>query len=224
MAQLLIVTAVDAEHDAISSALDDAGVGDRAVVRVVGAGPATAAAGTAAAIGATTPALVISAGIAGGFSEGAGQGPIEILVADRIVFADLGAETENGFVSISTLGFGVDEYLIAEPVVTELAGRTRGRSGAVVRVGTVLTVTSVTGTQARAAELLTRHPNAVGEAMEGAGVAAAAELAGVPFAELRAVSNVVGPRDRAAWRIDEALAALAAAVAAVCAQPLPEDL
>ncbi|MEV4048790.1 futalosine hydrolase, partial [Streptomyces sp. NPDC049744] len=31
---------------------------------------------------------------------------------------------------------------------------------------------------------------------------------GVPVLELRAVSNPVGPRDRAAWRIGEALAAL----------------
>ncbi|NEC74872.1 futalosine hydrolase, partial [Streptomyces rochei] len=31
---------------------------------------------------------------------------------------------------------------------------------------------------------------------------------GVPVLELRAVSNPVGPRDRAAWRVGDALAAL----------------
>ena len=45
--------------------------------------------------------------------------------------------------------------------------------------------------------------------MEGFGVATACALAGVPFAEVRAISNAVGPRDRGAWRIGEALAALA---------------
>ncbi len=50
------------------------------------------------------------------------------------------------------------------------------------------------------------------EAMEGFGVLRAASLAGVPAVELRAVSNAVGERDRARWRIDDALAALAAAV------------
>ncbi|EFH31385.1 menaquinone biosynthetic enzyme [Streptomyces pristinaespiralis ATCC 25486] len=30
----------------------------------------------------------------------------------------------------------------------------------------------------------------------------------MPVVEIRAVSNAVGPRDRAAWRIGEALAAL----------------
>jgi futalosine hydrolase len=44
--------------------------------------------------------------------------------------------------------------------------------------------------------------------MEGFGVASAAARVGVPFAEVRAVSNVVGPRDRTAWRIADALAAL----------------
>ena len=50
------------------------------------------------------------------------------------------------------------------------------------------------------------------EAMEGFGVLRAAALAGVPAVELRAISNAVGEPDRSAWRIDEALDALAAAV------------
>ena len=49
--------------------------------------------------------------------------------------------------------------------------------------------------------------------MEGYGVAVAAAQAGLPFAELRTVSNPVGPRDRGAWRIREAFAALTAAAA-----------
>jgi nucleoside phosphorylase len=50
------------------------------------------------------------------------------------------------------------------------------------------------------------------EAMEGFGVLRAAQLAGVPAVELRAVSNAVGEPDRALWRFDDAFAALAAAV------------
>jgi futalosine hydrolase len=51
--------------------------------------------------------------------------------------------------------------------------------------------------------------------MEGFGVLRAAALARVPAVELRAVSNAVGERDRTRWQIDEALAALAAAVPAL---------
>jgi futalosine hydrolase len=50
------------------------------------------------------------------------------------------------------------------------------------------------------------------EAMEGFGVLRAAELTGVPAVELRAVSNRVAEPDRALWRFDDALAALAEAV------------
>jgi futalosine hydrolase len=57
--------------------------------------------------------------------------------------------------------------------------------------------------------------------MEGYGVACAAALSGAGFAELRTVSNPVGPRDRAAWRIREALDALTAASAALRPPPEP---
>ena len=55
------------------------------------------------------------------------------------------------------------------------------------------------------------------EAMEGFGVLRAAELAGVPALELRAVSNDAREPDRGKWRIDDALAALADATATLVA-------
>jgi futalosine hydrolase len=53
------------------------------------------------------------------------------------------------------------------------------------------------------------------EAMEGFAVLRACALAGVPAVELRAVSNAIGQADRASWRVEEALAALADAVTRV---------
>ena len=53
------------------------------------------------------------------------------------------------------------------------------------------------------------------EAMEGFGVLRAAELAGVPAVELRAISNAVDEPDRAKWRFDDAFALLEDAVARV---------
>jgi futalosine hydrolase len=50
------------------------------------------------------------------------------------------------------------------------------------------------------------------EAMEGFAVLRAAELAGVPAVEVRAVSNEIDEQDRALWRIDDAIAALRAAM------------
>jgi futalosine hydrolase len=56
------------------------------------------------------------------------------------------------------------------------------------------------------------------EAMEGFAVLRAAQLAGVPAVEVRAVSNDVDEPDRARWRFDDALTALDAAVPRLLAE------
>jgi futalosine hydrolase len=211
--RLLVVTAVAAERDAILGPSTMDTVMDTVTGTVVAAGVGTAAAAaTTARLLATAAAddepfaAVISAGVAGGF---AGRVPVGGLVlADRSVAADLGADSPDGFLSLDRLGYG-PAAVDADP--TLLARLRRALPNAVV--GPVLTVNTVTGTAEAARELLARHPDAVAEAMEGFGVATAAAQAGVPFAEVRAISNPVGPRDRQAWRIHEALATLRTAFA-----------
>ncbi|MFD7709289.1 futalosine hydrolase [Streptomyces sp. NPDC059786] len=224
-----MATAVPVERDAVAQAFADPAVevtlpGVRlhrtgrhdllaAGVGPAPAGAATATALTAAALAGEPYALVLSAGIAGGFtpdvpgastaSPGAPVG--SLVVADEITAADLGAETADGFVPVTDLGFGTVTHRPPETLVRDVAAVTGARTG------TVLTVSTVTGTAARAAALRARHPRALAEAMEGFGVAEAAALHGVPVLEIRAVSNPVGPRDRAAWRIGAALVALTGA-------------
>ncbi len=228
--RLLVVTAVAAERDRVLRGLRDAAGGAEATaaagpgftaervtgpaartdVLAAGVGPAAAAAGTAAAL--TTAALagepydlVISAGIGGGFEVRAPVG--SLVVADAIVAADLGADSDAGFLPVTDLGFGRSAHLPPPEPARAAAAAT----GAVL--GAVLTVSTVTGTAERAGELLDRHPGAAAEAMEGFGVAEAAAAHGLPVLEVRAISNPVGPRDRAGWRIPEALDALARAFA-----------
>lgn len=202
---MLVVVAVEAEAAAIRSAVPKS---SDVRVLVGGVGPAAAAAATSVALAAEAPGLVLSAGIGGGFSPLA---PGSVAVASCIAFADLGAETADGFAHVSALGLGPAGYDVEPQLAVELTDRTAGR------LGSILTVATVTGTAAGAAELLRRYPDAVAEAMEGAGVAAAAAVHGVRCAEVRAVSNIVGPRDRDAWRIPDSLAALGGAVAAIVA-------
>ncbi|MFF3845873.1 futalosine hydrolase [Streptomyces sp. NPDC002328] len=181
-----------------------------------GVGPALAAASTAgaltaAALDAAPYDLVVSAGIAGGFTPPTGApdesgAPVgSLVVADEITAADLGAETADGFLPVTDLGFGAVTHRPPVGLVRQVSAATGARAG------TVLTVSTVTGTAARAAALRARHPRALAEAMEGFGVAEAAAAHGTPVLEIRAVSNPVGPRDRAAWRIGDALNALATA-------------
>jgi futalosine hydrolase len=42
------------------------------------------------------------------------------------------------------------------------------------------------------------------ESMEGAAIAHVAALAGIQVGEIRGISNLVGNRDRSAWRVKEA--------------------
>ncbi|MFJ9854231.1 futalosine hydrolase [Streptomyces sp. NPDC101150] len=224
--RILVVTAVAAERDAVCAASGpydvvalpggyglhraqrSAGRDPLLDVLAAGVGPAAAAAGTATALTAAALAdepygLVVSAGIGGGFAPGAPLG--SVVVADAIVAADLGAETPDGFVPVTELGFGTVAHR-PDPALVEAVAAAAGATA-----GTVVTVSTVTGSAARTAELAARHPGVLAEAMEGFGVAEAAAAHGVPVLELRTVSNAVGPRDRAAWRIGEALAALTAA-------------
>ncbi|OEV04898.1 hypothetical protein AN216_05210 [Streptomyces oceani] len=184
-----------------------------------GVGPGAAGAGGGTALTAATLAgapydLVVSAGIGGGFRDRepppdgpTPDGPAPLVVASAIIAADLGAETAQGFASVTELGFGTDEHRPPPTLVRAVARATGGTSGP------VLTVSTTTGTASRAAELAGRHPGAAAEAMEGFGVAEAAARHDVPVLELRTLSNSVGPRDRAAWRVPEALDALARAFA-----------
>lgn len=190
--RILVVTAVDAERDAI----------DLPDVLAGGIGPAESAAATSIALADGGYDLVISAGIGGGFAP---LGVGDLAVASTVAFADLGVETPSGF---ETLPSATAHYDVTPKLAVELADRTGGH------LGTIVTVATVTGTAATAEALLARYPDVVAESMEGAGVAAAAVRHGVAFAEIRAISNAVGPRDRAAWRVGDALAALGPAVRA----------
>lgn len=196
-----MVTAVQAERDAFERGLADLPADARAAVTLLvgGVGPAAVAASTAMTLAREPHDAVVSAGIGGAFSHAARIG--DVLVADRIIAADLGADGPEGFQSVEELGFGT---------ATVAATPLDGLKTLAVR-GDLLTVTTATGTAERAKWLRDRYPGAIGEAMEGYGVAMAATRLGLPVAELRAVSNLVGPRDRSAWRIGEALAALTAA-------------
>lgn len=238
MTALLVVTAVAVEADALAAALGPVSVQSamalpaRQVVTAPGSvdiesamprrrietasgsveivaggvGPAAAAATTAWVLAGQHYDLVLSAGIAGGFAP---TSLGDVVVADAVVQADLGAEDGPVFRPASELGLGAERTDLDPQVTRELARRCNAG------IGAVLSVSTVTGTAATAARRLAQTPDACAEAMEGAGVLAGAVRAGVAFGEVRAISNLVGPRDRVAWDIPLALRALAGALVAI---------
>jgi futalosine hydrolase len=179
----------------------------QARVVVSGIGAVNAALATQAAIFAAKPRLALSVGIAGAYPWG-GAEIGEVVVSSAIVYAGLGAEDGEVFLDLQRLGFP----LTGGPLYNALPAASSGRAFSEVtgaRFGEILTLETVTGSP-RSLERIGRHyPDAVAEAMEGAGVAHAAAQHGVPALEIRGISNTVeAHRNRDAWRIGAALTAL----------------
>lgn len=203
--RVLVMTAVSPERDAIQRGL---GHDSRFEFALAGVGLAAAAVNGAIELAKAEYDLVIIAGIAGGF---VGQAEIgSLVVASEIIAADLGVELLDGFSSLDELGFGSTRVGVAADVAERVTAALIA-AGLPAQMAPVLTVATATGTAATAAALAARVPGAAAEAMEGFGIATAAQQRGVPVLEIRAISNAVGPRDRDAWRIGDAFKALEAA-------------
>lgn len=180
-------------------------------VLVSGIGPAAAAACTATALALGRYDVALSLGICGGFRGTASPG--DLVVATELVAADLGADSTDGFLSLSALGWADDVAGVDPSLVTAAVARL----GDVV-TGPVVTVSTVTGTRDRADVLAERY-GPVGEAMEGWGVLEGARPYALPVLEVRAVSNLVGDRDTSTWDIPAAFDALARAGALLLETP-----
>ncbi|GAB4253576.1 futalosine hydrolase [Deferrisoma sp.] len=184
--------------------------GARAVAVVVtGVGKVNTALCLGAVLPRLRPSAVVSVGVGGAY-PGSGLEPGHLAVATGEAYGDEGAETRAGVRGLRTLGFpswrqGNEAWYEELPVDPALARDLLGaaRSVAPAREGRFITVSTVTGTAERAARLARRF-RAVCETMEGAAAAHACLAFGVPFGEVRGISNRVGPRDRRAWKLREA--------------------
>ena len=158
-------------------------------VVVCGFGLAAAGAGAAHAI-AVHPAAaadgVVLVGAAGTYDTG--RHPVgSAMIAGSIRCEGIGAGSGDGHRSAAALGF-------AESDAIELGNGDE-----------LLSVTAAAGSAHEAAERKARHPTAAGEEMEGYAVAVAAGLFGVGLTIVRGFSNAAGDRDRAGWRLADAL-------------------
>ncbi len=164
------------------------------------------------------PPLVIQAGIAGAYVP-AGVDVGAVLLADTEIYADLGVLTPGGWRPLEEIGIPLIEARASAParfncfpLDASLVARARDCAGPLVaRTGTFLTLSQVTGVRALGDTLHERF-GALCESMEGAAAAHVCALHGVPFLEVRGVSNLVEDRDRSKWRIADATAAAQAVV------------
>lgn len=175
----------------------------------LGVAKVNTAAGLALAVHLLKPGRVVQFGIAGAF-VGAGLDPEQVAVATQDTHMDTGVQLEHEWGDMAALGFplaaGHFNTFRTDP---ELTRTLADLTGAVQRpFGTSETVT---GSFAGAERLYRRFGVGL-ESMEGAAAAQVCTALNVPFAEIRAVSNVVGERDKARWRLKGAVEAVNAAM------------
>lgn len=147
---------------------------------------------------------VIQAGIGGSFRADWPLGTVVEVVADCV--ADLGAEDRDGrFLDMSALGLGEVSWMV-NPAPLNWAGipQTAG-----------ITVNKVHGSAASISQARALYPDAGVESMEGAAAFFVCLREGIPFVQLRSISNYVEPRNRAAWEVGLAIRELCEAVGGV---------
>jgi len=171
-----------------------------------GVGKANAAGATSLAIAHTAPSRVLNLGICGALPHAEPVKIGESVLATRCLLADEGIETPSGWIPLANAGFpgAIDADSISpdatfNQLLMPLADR----------AGVIATVSSCSGSDARAEEISRRCSlEGLAEAMEGAAVGLASARQGTPFAELRVVSNRTGNRESQGWDLAGAIARL----------------
>ena len=202
MPDILIVVATTLEAERLPNL-------PNARVIVSGIGAVGAALATQAALLETRPRLILSAGIGGAYPWGAAIVG-DVVVSSELIYAGLGAEDGKRLLNLEELGFPLLELPKRVYNVLPVASQARAFAlAAGAHFGPILTLETVTGSPRSLERLRIAHPDALCEAMEGAGVAHAAAMHGIPAFEIRGISNMVlDRRDRDSWRIGAALTAL----------------
>jgi futalosine hydrolase len=226
-APLLLVSATGLESQPLRDALQGASVpfawgsawegrlhGSDVVLAVPGVGKANTAAGVALAVERWRPRAVVQLGIGGAF-VGSFLSIGMVAVASVEVHADCGAGEGDAWEGMERLGFpllaGPPPHFNEMPTDLDLSRRLAAPTRApLLRFATSERVSATL----EAADRLQRRFDVAIESMEGAAAAQVCLALGVPFAELRGVSNIVGERDRRAWDVPRAVRAAAAALEA----------
>jgi futalosine hydrolase len=172
---------------------------------VTGVGPVEAACTVSAALAQADYSLVVNAGIAGTLDDAIAIGEAAIVGGERLELA-----LENGAPMELPDGEAIVEDVLSDPA---LVGRLHVDGFRVVRGITVTRITTTEETASRYARL-----GAQVEAMEGFAVLRAAQLAGVPAIELRAISNRCGAPERADWNFAAGFAGVERIVQALFAR------
>lgn len=196
--------------------------GRQVLLCVGGMGKVNAAHAAALMIAEFSPDSLLIFGVGGAYpASGAVVG--DIALAQVEIAGDEGVLTNDGFKDMEYIGIPLlktatsvifTTYTAPEPLLKRalhslITSSAPGRTD--VHFGHFVTLSTCTGTTARARELEERY-RGLCENMEGAAAAQVAELHGIPWLEVRGISNIVEDRDMQKWDIPKAAEAAQKAV------------
>jgi futalosine hydrolase len=187
---ILIVAATKFEVEPLVNAF-----GSKVDVLITGAGMVPTAFAMARQLSSHTYDLVLNLGIAGSFDRNFHLGDVLEITEDA--FAELGAQDDEAFIPIDTLGFG-------ESVFTPTTSLEQVYPNFFLKKAKAITVNTVHGHEASIQKVRQRL-NPQMESMEGAAFFYACRQMNVPCIQIRAVSNYVEKRNREAWNIGLAI-------------------
>jgi futalosine hydrolase len=181
--------------------------GNRVVFGISGMGKTNAAHSVTVLIEKFSPSCIVNFGIGGAYpSSGLRVG--DIAVAEKEVYADEGVLLKDGLHSFEITGIPLlkvrgRKYFNEFPADKRLS-RLALKAACTIdhcKSGVFLTVSACTGTRKRAGELAAKF-SPICENMEGAAIAHICRIYGIPFVEIRGISNTVEDRNMKKWDIE----------------------
>ena len=209
--RILLVSATAPETESIAARLQDFSAHhiDRLVT---GVGMVATAARCAQALTKERYDLALNLGVCGSFDPALAPGAVVHVISDRI--AELGAEDGEAFLTIQQMQLpGEDEFPFTGGRLMNAHPPANAPLASLPAVDGI-TVNTVHGNARSIAAIRARFSPRV-ESMEGAAFMFCCLNHGIAFAQVRAVSNVVETRNRAAWKMPEAIDSLTRAALSI---------
>ena len=145
--------------------------------------------------------LIIQAGVGGSYTEDLGLGDVVFVSSDQ--FGDAGAEDQDKYLDLFEMGLLTENQFpfSAKKLINPLEVVS---NRIVLPQVSGLTVNTVSGSE-RTIKLRKEKYGCQVESMEGAAFHYVCLQEGVAFAQVRAISNYVMPRDKSQWQMKDAI-------------------
>lgn len=200
--KLLIVSATDGEVAIAKKYIAEGGkTGHEVHMLTTGVGPIATAFALTRELSPNSYDLVLQAGVGGSFDKSIPLGSLVKISAER--YGDLGAEDHDQYLDIFSMGLmPADEHPHSNGWLVTPASPWADKMELPSATG--LTVSTVSGSE-RTITMRMRQYGCQVESMEGAALHYTCLQLGQPFAQVRAISNYVIPRDKSQWQMKDAI-------------------